>query len=324
MDLLGFETRKKITMNTFKKEVLEGLQQNPKKLSSKYFYDLEGDALFQQIMQLDEYYLPKSELTIINNHKNSIAQHLKNFGDSIEILELGAGDGSKTVKLLDGFVNQNYSIKYLPFDISPNVLEINKQTISKAFPKIEIAPIAGNYFNTFQETKKEKPHRLVLFLGSNLGNYTMNEALEFVSYLKNGIQKNDHIIIAFDLVKHPRKIVKAYDDSKGVTKAFNLNLLKRINKELGADFNLNNFDHYPMYNPLNGTTYSYIISLENQTVTFKSGESFSFEKFEPIHTEISKKYYKQEIIALSTNSGLTIDNWYYDQEGTYCFVLFKK
>tara|TARA_R110002072_G_scaffold172324_1_gene326331 strand:- start:12039 stop:13013 length:975 start_codon:yes stop_codon:yes gene_type:complete len=324
MDLFGFKTRKKLTMNTFKSEVLEGLQQKPKKLSSKYFYDAKGDSLFQEIMQLDEYYLPKSELSIIKNHKNLLAKHLKTYGDSIEILELGAGDGTKTAKLLEGFVNHNFEIKFIPFDISPNVLKINKNTLSKQYPKIAITPISGNYFKTYLEVVREKQQRLVLFLGSNLGNYTIEVAKDFINYLKSGMEKNDHLIIAFDMVKHPRKILKAYDDTKGVTKQFNLNILKRINRELGADFNLNNFDHYPYYNPVTGVTYSYIISLKNQTVTFESGEKFIFEKFEPIHTEISKKFFKQEIVEMSQKSELTIENWFYDEEETYCFVLFKK
>jgi len=313
-----------MNMNTFKQEVLEGLQQKPKKLSSKYFYDAKGDKLFQQIMQLDEYYLPKSELAIIKKHKNTIAQRLKKHGKSIEILELGAGDGSKTVQLLEGFVNQKIHLKYLPFDISSNVLKINKQAVLKKYPEINITPIPGNYFKTYQNSAKEYQQRLVLFLGSNLGNYTLDESANFIHFLKQGMDKNDHLIIAFDLVKHPRKIIKAYDDSKGVTKQFNLNILERINNELGADFELSNFDHYPYYNPVTGVTYSYIISLEAQTVTFKTGEKFRFEKFEPIHTEISKKFFKQEILNLAHKSELTIENWFYDDEETYCFVLFKK
>ncbi|MEX0997306.1 MAG: L-histidine N(alpha)-methyltransferase [Flavobacteriaceae bacterium] len=311
-------------MNTFKNEVLKGLQQKPKKLSSKYFYDAKGDKLFQQIMQLDEYYLPKSELSIIKNHKEDIAKILKEYGNAIEILELGAGDGTKTVKLLEGFVNQKFSVKYLPFDISSNVLKINKQKISEKYNEIDVVPISGNYFKTYRDVPKEEVQRLVLFLGSNLGNYNLEEALDFLNFLKSGMKKNDHLIIAFDLVKHPRKIISAYDDSKGVTKQFNLNVLERINRELGADFNLNCFDHYPHYNPVTGVTFSYLISLKNQTVTFSSGEQFTFEKFEPIHTEISKKFFKQEIIDLSEKSELPIEDWFYDEEETYCFVLFKR
>ncbi len=310
-------------MNIFKKEVLEGLQQKPKKLLSKYFYDAYGDALFQKIMQLDEYYLPESELNIINTHKNTIAKSLKPFGDSIEILELGAGDGSKTVKLLNGFINEGFAVTYVPFDISPNVLELNQQTVSERYPSIDIKPIAGNYFKTYLNVAKEKQQRLVLFLGSNLGNYTLEESNAFLNYLKSGMEKDDHLIIAFDLIKHPRKIIKAYDDSEGVTKQFNLNILKRLNSELGANFNLKNFDHYPYYNPVTGVTYSYLISLENQTVHFESGETIPFEKFEPIHTEISKKFFKQEIIDLSAQNQFEIEDWFYDNEQTYCFVLLN-
>lgn len=310
-------------MTTFKKEVLKGLQQEPKKVLSQYFYDAKGDALFQKIMKLDEYYLPKSELNIINTHTNTIAKSLKPFGASIEILELGAGDGTKTVELLSGFVNQNFNVTYIPFDISPNVLEINKQTVTKKLSNIEVKPIAGNYFETYLNLSKEKKQRLVLFLGSNLGNYTLKESSEFLKHLKSGLKKDDHILLAFDLIKHPRKVIKAYDDAKGVTREFNLNILERINRELNANFNLDKFDHYPYYNPVTGVTYSYLISLEKQTVHFESGEKIHFKKYEPIHTEVSKKFTEQEIINLSSKNQFEIEDWFYDSEKTYCFVLLK-
>lgn len=311
-------------MSSFNEHVIKGLSKKPKKLSSRYFYDKKGDELFQQIMNLDEYYLPQSELEIINKHSSAIANKIKLKSQDLEIVELGAGDGTKTQYFLESLTAIIKNVKYIPLDISAHILEINLQTINELVPELEINPVPGNYFKTYLPLPKEKSSRLVLFLGANIGNFTMEEAKDFMKTINLGLETEDFALIAFDLVKHPRKILSAYDDSKGVTKEFNINLLSRINKELGANFDLDAFDHYPTYNPETGLTSSYIISLKNQTVRLSSGEEFYFEAYEPIHTEVSKKFFKKDIQALCAASNFNISEWYFDSTKGYAFVLLEK
>lgn len=311
-------------MEQFRKDVIDGLGQSPKKLPSRYFYDVKGDTLFQQIMQLEEYYLPRCEMEIINEKSSEIAQSILAHTNHLEVIELGAGDGSKSVHLLKSFIEKNLNTVYRPLDISSNILVENSHYIHQKIPDIQIIPEAGNYFETYPKLTKLVPNRLVLFLGSNIGNFTLDEADEFIKLIGNKFETNDYLLIAFDLVKNPRKILAAYDDSKGVTANFNLNLLTRINNELGANFVLENFIHYPYYNPQNGITYSYLLSTIQQSVQLDSGDVFKFEKHEPIQTEISKKYYKHEVEYLAKNSGLALDKWFYDSEEQYAIVLMRK
>lgn len=311
-------------MDLFREDIIDGLRQIPKKLPSRYFYNEEGDALFQKIMGLEEYYLPTCEMEIISERSSEIAQDLHQYANQFEVIELGAGDGSKTAHLLESLTNHNLEIVYRPLDISPNILETNQKYINKLLPKLVVEPTDGNYFHTYPNLDRLEPNRLVLFLGGNIGNFLLEEASDFLQLISENFESNDHILIAFDMIKDPRKILAAYDDSQGVTADFNLNLLKRINTDLGANFDLSKFTHYPYFNPVNGMTYSYLISTDKQTVQLDSGESFRFDKYEPIHTEVSKKYFTHEIEYLAKESHLHLEKWYYDTGENYALVLMRK
>lgn len=311
-------------MDRFLHDIKEGLSKSPKALSSRYFYDEIGDKLFQEIMQLEEYYLPACEMQIIQHQSQHMAIDLAETHKNIQIIELGAGDGSKTKHLLKQFQPYFDVINYVAMDISESILSVNKEAIKSNVPSINISSIAGNYFHTYKDLSQTKTGRLVLFLGANIGNYLLKDAVDFFQYIKQGLKVNDTFIVAFDLVKNPRKIIAAYDDSKGITKAFNLNLLTRINRELGADFDITKYDHFPFYNPSNGETISHIVSLEKQVVHFPDGFIAQFEAFETIHTEISKKYFLKDIQYLSDHSGLRISQTYYDDNMEYAFVSFTR
>lgn len=311
-------------MDVFLKHVKEGLSKPQKSTSSRYFYDEKGDQLFQQIMQLDEYYLPKCEMQIITHQSKEIADDLAKKHKNIQIVELGAGDGTKTKHLLSQFKSYFESLEYVALDISETILDFNKKEVEKEVSGINIHSIAGNYFKTFSTLPSTKNRRLVLFLGGNIGNFLLDEAVTFFEFIQKGLKENDALLVAFDLVKHPRKILAAYDDKKGVTKAFNLNLLTRMNRELGANFDISKFDHFPFYNPMTGITTSHIISLEKQTVQFQDGFEVSFNSFEAIHTEISKKYFPKDIEYLADKSDMQITKTYYHTNKEYAFVLFSK
>lgn len=281
-------------VTTLERDVIEGLSATPKKISSKYFYDKRGDELFRQIMQLDEYYLPEAELEILTNQTEDIIADFPH--DSFDIVELGAGDGSKVVHFLKNLLKMGKDITYYPLDISYNVLCINKALMHQTIPSLAIELISGDYFDTLSRIPSDKP-KLVLFLGSNLGNFEGRSAANFVRKIKQQLAPGDRLILGLDLMKNPKKILAAYNDTTGVTKAFNINLLHRLNRELDANFNVDKFDHYPVYNPLTGSCYSFIISLENQQVRV-ANRIFSFEEGEVIHTEISQKYNLEKIKKL--------------------------
>lgn len=307
---------------TFKKDVIEGLSKSLKRLPSKYFYDKKGDQLFQQIMDMEEYYLPDCEREIISNHSKKLFDAVTVEASALNIIELGAGDGRKTVEMLKQFEQKEVPLTYYPLDISPHILEVNKNIISSSCPEVDITPIAGDYFETMQQLPQNTGRKLVLFLGSNIGNYAPDQAVSFLRKVRSNLQPGDFIAVAFDLKKNPHKILAAYNDASGITKAFNLNLLRRINRELGADFTLSSFDHYASYAPITGKTASYIVSLEQQEIKIDQN-TFTFEKDEVIHVEVSQKYDRNMIEMLASKSDLQVANHYMDSKNNYSLSLLK-
>lgn len=310
-------------MQEFFEHVKKGLSKSPKQLSSRYFYDAKGDALFQSIMQLEEYYLPRCEMQIIESKGGQMAQDIATVHPSLQIVELGAGDGTKTKHLLKQFEPYVDALEYLALDISVNVLATNKAEIRNEVEQIQHKSLAGNYFDTYQDLPTTPYGRLVLFLGANIGNYPTPDAIDFFKFIRSNLKADDYFLVAFDLVKHPRKILAAYDDSQGVTKRFNLNLLERMNRELGADFDVEQFDHFPFYDPLTGIASSQIVSLKEQTVEFVDGFSARFDAFEAIHTEISKKFFWGDIEEIAHRSRMKIAHSYLDDHNGYTLVLFQ-
>jgi dimethylhistidine N-methyltransferase len=310
-------------MGEFFEHVKEGLSKSPKEISSRYFYDAKGDELYQSIMRLEEYYLPRCEMQIIEDKSNQIAQDISAQHPSLQIVELGAGDGSKTKYLLKQFQPYFNTLEYVAMDISENILDINEAEIKSETGPIDYDGIAGDYFETYQSLSETSNGRLVLFLGANIGNYTIKEIVGFFKFVQSKLNKDDYFLVAFDLVKDPRKILAAYDDSKGITKQFNLNLLERMNRELGANFDTDSFDHFPFYDPLTGVASSQIISMKKQTVEFSDGFSATFDLFEAIHTEISKKFFWSDIEEIAKTSKMHIVQNYFNTNKGYTFVMFR-
>ena len=310
-------------MSDFFDHVKEGLRKSPKALSSRYFYDAKGDALYQKIMNLEEYYLPRSEMQIIENQSAQMARDIALVHSRLQIVELGAGDGTKTKHLIKHFKPHFNSLEYVAMDISNNVLAINEKQIKSGTEPIKYKGVAGDYFETYKTIPATQDGRLVMFLGANIGNYTGSDISELFTFVKSKLKDTDYFLVAFDLVKHPRKIMAAYDDSKGITKQFNLNLLERMNRELGANFNLGQFDHSPYYDPLTGVASSQIVSLKKQIVEFSKGFTVSFDLFEAIHTEISKKFFLSDIEEVAEESEMNIEQTYFDTDKGYTFVLFR-
>ncbi len=311
--------------NTFAEDVLRGLSATPKFLSSKYFYDDEGSRLFQQIMNLPEYYLTRSEFEIFSNQTGEIYQSFIEQSETFDLIELGAGDGTKTSLLVDYFLKRNADLKYVPIDISAEALNSLTEKFRVQFPGLAMQTEQGDYFQTLQTFRQKSDRRkIILFLGSNIGNFSKEQAQNFFRQLRAVMNETDLLFVGFDLQKDPRTILRAYDDAQGVTAAFNLNLLTRINRELGGNFNAQDFSHYAGYHPIEGAARSFLISRKAQTVSIESiGQTFEFAAWEPIFMEISQKYSLAMINELADASGFQAAKNFFDSRNFYTNSLWK-
>lgn len=312
-------------LNGFAEDVQNGLSATPKFLSSKYFYDDAGSRLFQQIMDLPEYYLTRAETDIFQNQSAEIVKSFQSFEKPIDLIELGAGDGTKTALLVDQFLAQKIDFSYVPIDISAQAIESLTAKFKNLFPALSIKPQFGDYFKILESLKNDSSRtKILLFLGSNIGNFSHEKSIEFLRSLRNVINENDFLFIGFDLQKDPRVILEAYDDAAGVTAAFNLNLLKRINSELGGNFVTENFSHYPVYEPREGAAKSFLISRARQSVFIEAlHQEFHFAQWEPIFMEISRKYTLPIIEKLAAESGFELVSNFYDEQKFFTDAIFK-
>lgn len=308
----------------FAEDVLAGLSAEPKRLSSMYFYDDEGTRLFQHIMKLPEYYLTGCETEIFRNSTRDIFRAFSNGGDPFEIIELGAGDGTKTAILIEDFLARGADLSYSPIDISTAALDALTSKFRERFPELHISPQEGDYFRVLHSLRSSGRRKILLFLGSNIGNFSRTRSIDFFRSLRDSMGSNDLLFIGFDLHKDPNVILKAYDDPAGVTAAFNLNLLRRINRELGADFDLEGFSHYAMYLPDECAARSFLISRRRQTVEIAAlGQSFEFGPWEAVFVEISQKFSLPMIDDLAAESGFAVKQNFLDSRGYYCDSLWK-
>ncbi|MDA3821195.1 MAG: L-histidine N(alpha)-methyltransferase [Bacteroidales bacterium] len=314
------------TNTSIAEEIISGLSSKPKYISSKFFYDKKGSEIFQKIMRMPEYYPTNAEGEIFEIHKSSITKHFCDICEHIDLVELGAGDGIKTRILLKHMHENNINFRYIPVDISADANEKLANDLKNSFPGIRIEEKNGDYFEMIGELSSEYTNRkIVMFLGSNLGNYNIEESISFLSKLSSMMTKNDKLFMGLDLKKDPDVIRNAYDDPNGYTSSFNLNLLERFNRELGADFNMENFRHSAVYDPITGAAKSYLISTKKQRVRFKEiNREVSFNKWEAIYTEMSQKYDTEMIQDLASASGFIVEENFYDSQNYFINTLWKK
>lgn len=322
MAVLGNSLSEVIT-DTFEENVLEGLSSQPKHLSSKYFYDKTGDELFVEITKLPEYYLTDAENEIFNDQRAEILEAFKLNMQKTEIVELGAGDGHKAAFLLAPLRSKD-NVEFAPVDISQNTLNVVVERFKREIPELRVRPIPGEYFSVLTSLNPDR-RKIVLFLGSNIGNLNQKQASNFINRLSTTLKKGDMLLLGVDLKKSADIILPAYNDSSGVTKKFNLNLLHRINRELGGNFDVTKFTHDPEYDEIEGEARSYIKSLEDQHVFIDSlHKSFYFKKEERIHTEISQKYDDKKVHDICSASGLEIIKKFTDKRGYFADYLLEK
>ncbi len=309
-------------LEQFSIDVLTGLCSKPKNLPAKYFYDDEGSKIFQKITQHEDYYPTRSEFNILSKIADTLPELLKE--DEIDIIELGVGDGHKSKLVIDGFTRAKTKVNFYPIDISREAMNLLNTNIQEN-ELLSIEGIVSEYFQGLTHIRENSTNKkLVLFLGSNIGNFNNVQVQGFLRRLWLCLNNDDYILIGFDLKKDINKLLTAYNDSAGHTTNFNLNLLTRINRELGGNFDLSKFQHFGTYNPSLGAMESYLLSLEAQDVEIKSLErSFHFKPYEAIHLEYSFKYIESDIEFLSGHTGFEVIDHFYDDNKYFTDSLWK-
>lgn len=314
-------------MNTqFAIDIDAGLSQPNKTLPSKYFYDQTGDELFIKIMALPEYYLTRAEHEIFTQQTQGLIDALGVSLDThFELIELGAGDGSKTKHLLSALLRQGYQFDYLPIDISGHVLELLADTLMTELPDLTLRAQQGDYFEILKDLKQSAAPKVMLFLGSNIGNMTDAQSAAFIYELGSNLTKGDQLLLGADLIKSADIVLPAYDDAQGVTKAFNMNLLARMNSELGANFEITQFDHLAEYTEAEGIAKSFIVSQVDQNVFVPlTGKTYTFTAGEKIHVEVSRKYNQAVLESILAKTDFTISHILTDSQGYFAdFVLHR-
>jgi len=309
-------------LTEFSRDVAAGLTASPKRLDCRYFYDAEGSALFDAICELPEYYLTRAETAILRTHAGDIAA---GFPGDVTLVELGSGSAVKTRLLLDAFLRSRSHLRYVPIDICRPVLEASAAKLLREYPNLEITAVAAEYHQGLQQlqTETERP-KLILWLGSNIGNFDRPDAARFVSQVRAAMTAADRLLIGVDLRKDKAILEAAYDDAAGVTAAFNRNLLARINRELDGDFDLDAFGHRAVYAEAEGRVEMYLVSTRAQTVRIgRLGLEIAFAAGERVHTENSYKYSPAEIADLCAAAGLAMEHSYFDAERRFCVCVLR-
>lgn len=318
--------KQQLTLSALANDTDIGLTANTKFLLPRYFYDDIGSGIFQDIMQMPEYYLTDCELEIFTSQKEQIIDVFSKDALHFNLIELGSGDGTKTKVLLNFMVNRAISFKYVPVDISLKANSELVESLAIALPKLKVAPQTGDFFSIMQQINGHTSiKKVILFLGSNIGNFTDERLDLFLGQLSQFAHKGDKVMIGFDLKKSPEIIMKAYNDPHGHTRRFNLNHLARLNRELGANFDLGNFEQHTQYNPQTGEVKSFLVSKEEQTVFIETlDKSFSFKMWEPIFMELSRKFDLETIETLAVTYGFRVEQNFTDSRGYFTDSVWAK
>jgi L-histidine N-alpha-methyltransferase len=315
----------------FTSDVARCLASKNKYLRPKYLYDKVGSQLFEQICIQPEYYLTRTEASILNNHAPLIS---KLAGSNMKIIELGSGSSSKTAILLSYLSSQKKRIYYFPIDISSSILIESERKLKSQFPNANIIGIRSDYDTGIDRAVAECmaignnnniPYtKLVLFLGSSIGNFELIEARSLLRSVREKLHTNDFLLIGFDLQKEESVLNAAYNDKAGMTAKFNLNLLARINRELGGNFDLGKFEHCAFYSHERHRIEMHLVSKTDQQLYIGAlGKTFALRKGESIHTENSYKYSLSQIAALAEDCGFTVENNFTDEKRWFDLALFS-
>lgn len=301
-------------------DVREGLSAERKELSPKYFYDQEGSRLFERICELDEYYQTRTERSILEQLAPSL---IREYAPR-SIVELGSGSSSKTRLLLDAITADGGHGRYVPIDISREMLLETADTLGMEYPRLDVRAIVGDFTRELPRQELLSP-ALVIFLGGTIGNFTEQDAIAFVERMAAGMNDRDLFLLGIDLVKDPRELHAAYNDAEGVTARFNLNVLEVINRELGGHFDTSTFAHYAFYRPDREQIEMHLASLIEQRVAIDAlGIEVEFDRGETILTEISRKFTRRSVTRLLEQGGLSLLELYSDEQRRFALALARK
>ena len=303
-------------------DVVAGLDARPRRLPSVWFYDDRGSRLFEKIMDLEEYYLTRCEREILELHGDRIVESLR--GRRCTVADLGAGDGAKTRLLLSRLSGRAPELSYAPIDVSSAALAAAGDRMARAFPGLRLLPISAEYSEGLRRLRARPGDDalLVLFLGSNIGNLERPAAIDLLRELRRAMRPGDQVLVGFDLWKAEGILRRAYDDDAGVTAAFNLNLLHRMNRELGADFDPSGFVHRATVDPIRPAMESWLVSRRRQDVRL-AGRTFAFAAGERLHTEISCKYREEDVTSLAAAAGFEEAGRFHDGRGWFLDALWR-
>ncbi|MBH0018782.1 L-histidine N(alpha)-methyltransferase [Pseudoalteromonas sp. SWXJ133] len=311
-----------ITDTEFLNDVISGLTQQQKTLPCKYFYDDKGAALFEQITTLQEYYVTRTELSILAQHSKSIAQMLP---ENLSIIEPGCGSGKKVAYLLAHMANVK---TFVPFEISEEMLSYSLAHLSPLFPDLAISPLLGDFTHSqmvkqlTKDTALDSQTNLVYFPGSTLGNFAPVKAIEIMNNFHRLCGVNGYVLIGVDLVKERQVLLDAYNDKAGVTGAFNKNLLQRINNELNGTFNIDNFSHESRFNEQHSRIEMHLVSNRTQSVIIND-QQIDFIEGESIHTENSHKYTLESFKQLAAQANLKLEQTWQDDSNYFALCLLR-
>ena len=309
-------------LDAFAADVRDGLTQMPKRLSPRYLYDRRGSWLFERICSLDEYYLTRAETQIIERYQDEI---LDGISGCSALVELGSGSSVKTAALLGGAVERGADATYVPIDVSREMLAHSAAGLLRRFPSLNITALAAEYADALEHVAAayDEP-KCVMWLGSSIGNLEREDAARFLARARRLLSSDDRVLIGIDLRKDPAAIQRAYDDAQNVTARFNRNVLRRINRELGGDFDLTRFAYRATYDADRGRVDMFQVSRCTQTVEIaRLGLRVGFEDGEPILTESSLKYSIADIDALAGAVGMCVDRRWVNRDKAYSLNLFR-
>jgi dimethylhistidine N-methyltransferase len=306
---------------SFLDAVVDGLARTRKRLPCRFFYDAEGSRLFEQICRTPEYYLTRTERQILKRSASSIVEAA---GRDITLVELGSGSSSKTRVLIRALLDRQERLLYVPVDISCGILQDSSLSLLDSFPDLAVTAIAAEYSDAMPVLDGLPGTRLILFLGSNIGNFDPPEAVAFLAALRSTLRPSDRVLIGVDLVKDPRVLEDAYDDAAGVTAAFNKNLLARINAEMGGRFVISRFDHRAPFVQGASRVEMHLVSRISQRVQVCAADrEFSFDAGETIHTESCHKFTVAGLDTLCRAAGLQADAVWSDERDWYAVLLLR-
>jgi L-histidine Nalpha-methyltransferase len=307
------------------REVRSGLGSRPRSLKPWMFYDDSGSRLFEHITELPEYYPTRLERSLLEEHADAIIASVSDCAKPLRIIELGAGSATKTCLLLRSATRRRLDVVYVPLDVSADALDCACWNIGTAFPQVSIEPVVVNYVDSPPRLARFDGSTLALYLGTSIGNFSPDEARTILGNLASQLDTNDALLLGTDLVKDESAMVAAYDDGDGVTAAFNLNILNRLNKELGADFTLTSFRHRVFWNSRESRIEMHLESTCPQYVQVPAvGLELAFRNGETIHTENSYKFTDRTLCALLSDSGFRVDTTWSDANRWYALTLSRK